>query len=112
MEYKYICEKCKLYTNAKSTYDKHLLSGIHINGKRATRSNKKLIEKCENCDYTTKNITNMRLHILNNHATKEERKEKLKYYCELCDYGTFGESLYEKHKNSPKHKLIESYAKK
>ena len=54
----------------------------------------------------------MELHLLNNHSTKEERKEKLKYYCELCDFGTFAKSLYDKHTNSEKHKLVEIYAKK
>ena len=111
MNYKYICEKCEFYTNAKSTYDKHLLSGKHTTGKRATRCDKKILDKCPNCDYTTKNIKNMELHILNNHATKEERKEKLKYYCDLCDFGTFGKCLYDIHLNSEKHKIIENYVK-
>ena len=34
-KYKYICEKCELYTNAKSTWEKHLSSGKHQTGKRA-----------------------------------------------------------------------------
>jgi hypothetical protein len=105
MDYKYICEKCELYTNAKSTYDKHLLSGKHLTGKRTTRCDKKILDKCPNCDYITKSITNMNLHILNNHSTKDERKNKFKYYCELCDYGTFGKSLYENHIKSEKHKM-------
>jgi hypothetical protein len=112
MEYKYKCEKCELYTNAKSTYEKHLLSGKHKTGQRATRCDKKILDKCPKCEYTTNNIKNMELHLLNNHSTKEERKEKLKYYCELCDFGTFAKSLYDKHTNSEKHKLVEIYAKK
>jgi hypothetical protein len=112
MDYKYVCEKCELYTNAKSTYDKHLLSGKHNTGKRAIRCDKKIKEKCDHCEYKTKSATNMNLHVLNNHATKEERKKKLPYYCEYCDYGTYGKSLYEKHINSEKHKIIENYAKK
>jgi hypothetical protein len=111
MEYKYKCEKCELYTNAKSTYDKHLLSGKHNTGKRSIRCDKKIIEKCPNCEYKTKGTTNMELHILNNHSTKEERKEKFKYYCELCDIGTIAKSIYEKHIISEKHKIIEKYAK-
>lgn len=54
----------------------------------------------------------MNLHMLNNHSSKDERKEKFKYYCEICDYGTFGKSSFEKHKKSEKHKLIENYALK
>ncbi len=42
-------------------------------------------------------ITNMKLHYLNHHATKEERKKEFKYYCEGCDFGHFTKALYKAH---------------
>ena len=45
-------------------------------------------------------------HILNKHSTKDERKEKFKYYCELCDFGTFSKDTMEVHNNSTKHKTF------
>ncbi len=34
-----------------------------------------------------------------------------KYYCKLCDYGTFAKKLNENHNNSEKHKKHEKYYK-
>ena len=48
----------------------------------------------------------MKLHILNNHSTKEERKTGFKYYCEYCNYGNFAKTSYDTHLNTKKHKLI------
>jgi len=39
----------------------------------------------------------MKLHYLNNHANKEERKKGFKYYCEACDIGNFSKSLFKLH---------------
>jgi hypothetical protein len=39
----------------------------------------------------------MKLHYLNNHANKEERKKDFKYYCEPCDFGNFSKSLFKLH---------------
>ena len=110
--FKYNCDRCDFHTNAKSLYEKHKITGKHMTGKRTERCDKKLLDKCPNCDYTTISNTNMKLHILNNHSTKKERKEKFNYYCEHCDYGSFGKTLYNKHINSEKHKLIENIIKK
>ena len=106
MEYKYNCEKCNYHTNAKSLYDKHIITGKHLTGKRHERCDKKMIDKCPHCEYKTNTMTNMLQHMLNNHSTKNERKEKFKYYCEYCDYGTFGKKLFENHKLTQKHILV------
>ena len=103
-EYKYRCEKCNYYTNAKSGWTKHINSGMHLEGHRATRCDKKLIDKCPKCDYTTKNTIAMDTHILNNHSTNIERKERFKKYCVCCDFGTFSEEHYKKHLETKKHK--------
>jgi hypothetical protein len=101
--FKYMCENCNLFTNAKSTYDKHLTSGIHNTGKRAIRCDKKGLDKCPNCDYITKSNMGMEQHILNNHSNKKERKERFKYYCENCDFGTFRKNIYDNHLLLKKH---------
>jgi hypothetical protein len=55
-------------------------------------------------------IKNFAHHKLNFHANKEERKKEFKYYCEICDYGTFSKDFIENHNNNTKHKKrIENY---
>ena len=44
-EYKYICNKCEFYTNAKSAYNIHLITGKHIAGINTKRCDKKYPEK-------------------------------------------------------------------
>jgi len=39
----------------------------------------------------------MKLHYLNHHSNKEERKKEFKYYCENCDFGNFTKALYKAH---------------
>ena len=53
----------------------------------------------------------MKLHILNNNSSKEERKEQFTYYWKHLDYGSFWKTLYDKHIKSEKHKLIEKIIK-
>ena len=36
----------------------------------------------------------MKLHILNNHSSIEEKKKGFKYYCETCNYGVINEKKY------------------
>jgi hypothetical protein len=105
-EYKYSCEKCNFYTNARSSIYKHLISGLHLEGHRAIRCDKKVLDKCPNCDYTTKSNISMETHILNNHSTEEQRKTKFKCYCDYCDFGTFSQEHYEKHLDTKKHKQM------
>jgi hypothetical protein len=39
----------------------------------------------------------MKLHCLNHHSTKEERKKEFKFYCDECNYGSFIQSLFKIH---------------
>lgn len=39
----------------------------------------------------------MKLHYLNHHSTKEERKKEFKFYCDECNYGSFIHSLFKIH---------------
>ena len=49
----------------------------------------------------------MKLHYLNNHSNKEEKKE-FKYYCENCDFGNFSKGLFKLHMGA-KHTTIISF---
>jgi hypothetical protein len=100
---KYYCKKCDFKCNYDSHWNEHLESKRHTGEKRKDRSDKQLEEKCKFCDYIPKNLTNYKLHYLNNHATKEERMEEFPYYCEKCDFGCFGGVLYQRHIETQKH---------
>jgi hypothetical protein len=97
-ETKYHCECCNYKCVYLAHWKQHVESEKHKNnGKRKTRSDKVLEPKCKFCDYTTTRTTNMKLHYLNNHANKEERKKEFKYYCEDCDFGNFAKGLFNLH---------------
>ena len=107
---KYICEKCNYGTNYKSQWRNHLKTVLHKTGKRKTRTDKKYPDKCPKCDYKPTTNTNMKLHTLNNHSTREERKNEFKYYCEYCDYGTFATTIYNKHIQTKRHNHLKDLA--
>jgi len=71
-----------------------------------TRSDKVLEPKCKYCEYTTKNLTCMKVHCLTHHSTKEDRKKEFKYYCDKCDFGTYAEILFTRHCETKKHNDI------
>ncbi len=104
-EYKYICEKCDYKCNYKSQWNIHITTELHLTGQRKKRSDYKEDTKCEKCDYKTRNIVTMKKHMLNKHASLEEREKEFKYYCKICDFGTFSKDTIEVHNESEKHKL-------
>ena len=115
-QYKYYCEKCNYGTDIKNSINLHNKSLLHLTGVAGKRNikeeDKKKIYECKDCDFITKNKNNYFVHKLNNHSTKEERKEQYKYYCELCDFGVLSESLFEKHKETKTHlNIINIYNK-
>ena len=80
MDKKYICEKCQYGCNYLSEWNEHLLSKKHTGEKRKERSDKILEEQCKFCDYKPTKTTNLKLHYLNKHATKEDRVKEFKFY--------------------------------
>ena len=80
-----------------SQWNGHINSKKHTGEKRKERCDKILSEKCEYCDYKPTKTTNMKLHYLNNHATKEERQNGFSFYCDKCDFDCFVEVLYTRH---------------
>ena len=89
--------------NLSYIYGKKFTNKIKNNGKRKTRSDKILEEQCKFCQYKSNKTTNMKLHILTNHSTKEDRKKGMKYYCDKCDFGTNAEVLFNRHLETQKH---------
>ena len=105
--FEFICEKCNYKTNIKGSYDAHLLTELHINGKRKQRSDKLYPKKCEKCNVMIKNKITEELHYLNDHASLEEREKNFLFYCKCCDYGSLYEDQFNKHKETNKHKKNE-----
>ena len=86
-----------------SEWNEHSTSKKHTGQKRKERSDKILEEQCKFCQYKSNKTTNMKLHILTNHSTKEDRKKGMKYYCDKCDFGTNAEVLFNRHLETQKH---------
>lgn len=99
----YICEKCNYKTVYKQSYKAHLKTELHLTGHRKTRTDKKTPDKCPHCLYTTGVSTTMQQHIIKNHMTPDEQKEKLKYYCDVCKIGFMAQSQYNVHTKSKRH---------
>jgi len=105
---KYNCEKCPFSCNTKARWNAHINTTLHITGVKKKRSDYKEPLKCNSCNYETKNLTNLKMHELNNHASIEEKKNKFKYYCEYCDIGFFYENAISIHNKTLKHKYKSS----
>jgi len=104
---KFICEKCNYKTNIKSLILQHYETELHKTGERGKKLIKeKEIFSCDKCDFSSTNNYNYLTHKLNNHSTKEERKQQFKYYCDNCDFGVFTESSLEIHKHSLRHNRL------
>ena len=96
---KYICNVCNYYTNFPSEWLKH------INTEKHKREGKHKEHKCTNCNYVSKTHWSLKLHILSQHSSKEERM-KCKYYCNCCDQVFFCKQYYDTHMEGQKHKNI------
>ena len=66
---------------------------------------------CKNCDYSSNNHWNLKMHYFSAHATKEERSAQ-KYYCVICDNVFFCETYYNKHINGKRHKNMTDFIAK
>jgi len=104
MNNKYNCDKCNFNCNTKARWEAHINTELHKTGQRKKRSDFKDPFKCEDCEYTTKNISIMKIHKLNKHSPKEEREKEFKHYCKFCDYGSFSLDSFNLHINTIKHK--------
>ncbi len=103
MEPKYNCKKCNYSCNYLSEWNEHLETKKHTGEKRKGRNDKILEEVCKFCLYKPIKTTNMKLHYLNKHATKEERQNGFNFYCDKCDFGCFVNILFSRHLETQKH---------
>lgn len=92
------CINCDYHTTKPSDWLKH------VNSKKHERFGKKKENKCNECDYEAFNHWNLKLHILTQHSTLEERS-KSKYYCDSCDIVFFSLLYKNKHINGKRHTL-------
>lgn len=102
-KYKFVCEKCNYKCKFESHWNNHINTELHKTGQRKIRSDLKEPFKCDKCDYKTKNITTLKQHKLNEHSTIEEREKEFKFYCKICDLGSFSKDIFENHNKSEKH---------
>ena len=79
MELPVICKT--IYDNRKNAYIKYY--------------------KCNKCNYTCSNLWNLKKHTAEHMSIKE--KNKLPFYCKLCDSVSISEEYYEKHLESDCH---------
>ena len=101
---KFYCVDCDYKCIYLAHWKQHIESDKHSNGgKRKPRCDKILEPKCEFCEFTTNNLTNMKTHKLTKHSSKEEQKIGFKYYCDKCEFGTFGDILFTRHLETKKH---------
>jgi hypothetical protein len=104
LDTKFYCSDCDYKCLYPAHWKQHIENKKHINkGIRKPRSDKILEPKCELCHFITNNLTNMKTHKLTKHSSTEQRKMEFKFYCEKCDFGTFGELLYTRHLETKKH---------
>ncbi len=103
----YHCDICNYSCIYESHWLKHLKTRSHNNNGIETRIRKKKRDiLCTICNKEFTPYNKLRAHILSKHSTKEEREEEFPYYCNFCDFGTFGKCLLDKHYNSKKHQNI------
>lgn len=93
----YKCEECNFKAITPSNFLKHLTSEKH------KRHGEKKVNKCDKCEYVSNSIYNYNVHVITQHGTTEEKKEKCPFYCDICDVGFFSKIFYDKHINSKNH---------
>ncbi len=81
--------------------------------KRKTRKDKgkkrkvtRKIYKCDKCGYSTHIKIASTVHYLNYHSTLKERKEKYKFYCKHCNFGSMTKVSYDIHLKTKKHRYM------
>ena len=90
------CDHCNFYTSFAGDWIRHCKSAKHL------RKGEKKIHYCQECDYKTSSTTNLKIHTLSQHSTKEERA-KQKYYCKDCDVFFISPLYLKSHMEGKKH---------
>ena len=93
---KYSCHHCNFETDKPYSWIRHCESAKHL------RQGQRKTHKCPECDFESIGTWNLKIHMLSQHATKEERSE-YKYHCSACDVIFISKLYYEKHMQGQKH---------
>ena len=93
---KFHCQSCNYACTYKSEFNKHLKSAKHKRGGAPINYD------CNICNYVSNSSWSLKIHIVNTHMTKEEKKE-LQYYCDVCDCLCFSQLYYNTHIDSKDH---------
>jgi len=93
----FYCHLCEYKTSNCTNWLKHVKTQKHL------RSGKPKISKCNMCNYESHSHWNVKLHVLSQHSTIEERMQQ-KYYCNTCDLVFFCSTYMNKHINGKIHK--------
>jgi len=100
------CVKCNKTFTSNTHYLIHCETELHKTGKRKIRADRQEELKCTICNlYSTKQHSTLKIHILNNHSSIEEKKKEYKYYCEYCNIGYLVEDKFNIHLDTLKHKI-------
>jgi hypothetical protein len=94
---KFNCIECDYHTSKCSDWLKHIESKKHI------RRGQKKTTQCKICEHDAYTHWNLKLHILSQHSTIEERQNS-KFYCSTCDQIFFCKLYMDNHFNGIKHK--------
>lgn len=95
-EFKYYCEDCDFGSFSETKYLLHLKSKKH---------QKKFLpqHRCLLCSFMSDAESELKFHILKEHASENERKKHAQWYCLDCDTMMEGQVQYDKHFASHKH---------
>lgn len=96
-KYKFNCIDCDYHTNRASFWLKHIECEKH------KRKGKIKATICKFCNHQSLSHWNLKMHILSQHSTKEERTSS-KFYCIICDQVFFCKLYLDNHNNGIKHK--------
>ena len=89
----------------KSVWEKYIEIESHKTGKKKLTDYVEL-RKCEYCEYTIKQKGIMEVHFKCT-ANLETHGKEFKYYCRLCDLGTFTKTNFDNYnKSDTQHNII------
>jgi hypothetical protein len=91
------CDPCEYVACSASEWLQHCKTNKHKKGGIDKQT------ECLECDFKATTHWNYVIHFVSKHATPEQKKEKSKFYCDLCVVGFFCKPNYDSHLKSKKH---------
>jgi len=96
----FFCHLCNYKTHNCNEWIKH------NECKKHKRNGELLPKDCSICGYKGYTHWNLKMHMITNHSTLEERKTQ-RFYCSICDVVFFSQSYNDKHYAGKRHKNME-----